>query len=644
MNLRDLLGPDGPIARAHPAFEARREQVQMMTAVENALRKGGHLIVEAGTGVGKTFAYLLPVLRHALDTKKPVMVSTHTINLQEQLLTKDVPFLRASLGWEFTAALGMGRSNYLCRRRFDLARQEGRLFRPDAEELERIEAWARSTADGTRQDLNPQPRPAAWSLVASEAGNCMGDRSPHFDDCFYQRAVRRLRSADLLVLNHHLFFSDLVLRERGINYLPQAEVAVLDEAHTLEEVAHAHFGIDVSNLQVRYLLNALFNPRRGSGFLATRGDGAAREAVESAEDANARFFEDVTRWLATHPQAHGRLRQPRLFQESLSRPLGKLAEQVEALLPTADDEAEEFEIQAYATKARQLADGVRAFVEQAAADHVYWMEASDRSERVTLRASPIDVGALLKKLLFDRYKTVILTSATLGIGKDHSLDYVKRSLGVEAAAEVQVGSPFDYARQAKLHIARGMPEPSDVPAYLAALPDRILRYLRQSHGRAFVLFTNTQHMNRTYDVLSPRLAAEGIAVRKQGDDLGRRQLLEWFKGNVGSVLFGLDSFWQGVDVPGEALENVILTKLPFPVPSEPLVEAKSEAINARGGNAFMDYLLPETIIKVRQGFGRLIRSRTDKGIVVILDRRVLTKRYGQLVLDSLPACPRVVED
>lgn len=644
MDLRALLGPDGPIARAHPAFEVRAEQLRMMEAVETALRTGRHLLVEAGTGVGKTFAYLLPLLRHALDTQKPVTVSTHTINLQSQILDKDVPFLQGALPWKFTAALGKGRSNYVCLRRLDLAREQMRIDAIERAELERIVEWASATADGSRSDLPGQPPDAVWSQVQSERDNCMGRRSPHFEGCFYQAARRRLQSANLLVLNHHLFFSDLVLREEGLRYLPETEVAVLDEAHTLPEVAHRHFGLEVSNYQVRFLLHALHHPQKGSGFLAGRGGSAEIEAVTRALEANGSFFDGVAKWLRGHPEENGRMRLRAAVADPLSDALRAVADRLEAMLLGARSEEEQFETQAHWRKTEELAVAVADFVDHSHAGHVYWAEEAARSGRVTVRASPVDVGPLLKTLLFDRFRCAVLTSATLGVGKDRSLAYLRRNLGIEDALELQVGSPFDYARQVALYLDRGMPDPRDRDAWLSAVAQRVNRHVRESRGSAFVLFTSFEHMNHVHAALARDLEADGIPVMKQGEGLDRHQMLDRFKREIGSVIFGVDSFWQGVDVPGAALENVIITKLPFPVPSDPLVAAKSEAIEEQGGNAFQEFLLPETIIKLRQGFGRLIRSRTDRGRVVILDSRVLTKSYGRTVLDSLPACRLIVEE
>ncbi|MBI5368207.1 MAG: ATP-dependent DNA helicase [Planctomycetes bacterium] len=642
MQLAELLGPDGPIARAHPAFEVRPEQLQMMQAVERALAEGRHLLVEAGTGVGKTFAYLLPFIRHAVARERPVAVSTHTINLQEQLLHQDVPFLQATVPWKFTAALGKGRSNYLCRRRFDLAREQLRLDPVERDEMRLLEDWIEQTPEGSRSDLPFEPHESVWSQVSSERDNCMGKRSPHFDECFYQAAMRRLRSASLLVLNHNLTFSDLALREAGVSYLPECEVAVLDEAHTLPEVAHRHFGIELSSTQLRFYLQGLYHPERRKGFLADRGTDAARRAVVDAAVAANGYFDRAAHWLRGNAADGGRVRAIGEIPDSLSGPLQTLADRLEELLVAAPDEAEQFEIQSHWRKASACAAAVEDFSRQEAQESVYWVEEAARARRVTIRASPIDVGPTLRRLVFGRFKTCVLTSATLGIGRNRSLDYAKRALGIEDALELAVGSPFDYQNQAVLYLSRSLPAPGE-NGYLEALAQAVDRHVRRSRGRAFVLFTNLEHMRRVHELVAPGLEECGVPVLLQGDGLGRHQMIDRFKQQVGSVLFGVDSFWQGVDVPGEALENVIITKMPFPVPNEPLVAAKCEAIEARGGNAFLDFLLPEAIIKLRQGFGRLIRRKTDHGSVAILDSRLLRKRYGRTVLDSLPECPRVVE-
>ncbi len=745
-----ILSASGPIAVALGAdFESRPEQIEMAAAVAQAMETKTHLLVEAGTGVGKSYAYLVPAILRACLNGETVVIATNTIALQEQLVQKDIPVLREALEAagviprgrdEGTAGLGdageeedlatdgaralravlvKGRGNYVSIRRLKMASErQSRLFGDPAarRSLHVIEDWASATLEGSLSTLpaGGLERPGVWDKVQSDAGNCMGRRCPTYKTCFYQSARREMEGANLLVTNHALFFSDLALRANDTGFLPAYQHVVLDEAHNAEDVAADHFGISLSEGRVMHLLTTLYHARTGKGYLpqlqSVTGDAEgvdrAVRLVLAAENASRAFFESL---VAFQRQSRtGRIREAGVVENVLTLAMRDLSLRLKALKekipsePGAKGEADRFELNAYAGRAEEMAAEAEALVKQSLPGCAYWVEVrGDEEERggrfgvkATLACSPIEVAPLLKEHLFSKEHSVVLTSATMAVGGRHKGTEARRHeegkkadtfghamarLGCEGAATLMLGSPFDHAAQVELHIERSMQRPAgkgrassnstdefdqrppeerassgaavirrggDAPAhgtYNGDLAARILTHIEATGGGAFVLFTSFATLYGVADLLGPQLEDRGLPMLVQGRGGPRSVILQQFRDNENSVLLGAASFWQGVDVRGRGLRNVIITKLPFDPPDRPLTEARNELIKSRGGDPFRDDSLPRAVIKFKQGFGRLIRSKTDTGRVVVLDPRIVTTGYGQRFLDALPEGVRVID-
>ena len=625
----------------------------MAEAVERNLQSKGHLLVEAGTGVGKSFGYLVPAIRRILEQRERVVVCTHTISLQEQIFDKDVPLLKAVIPDEFTTVLCKGRGNYMSLRRMRIASEKKSKLCHDEEEehsLELIEDWAYETTDGSLATLPVLPRRSVWQHVESDAGNCMGRRCPTYDKCFYQSARRRMENADLLICNHALFFSDLALRAKGASFLPAYDHVIFDEAHHLEDVASGHFGIRVSEARSRHLLRTLYNATNGKGTLAgieaaglpvDEVDETIRACMEAQSACDA-FFDAVFRSTESGQGAHpssGRVSRADAFENGFSPALGDLATRIKLLRERAVDESLQFDLGSAAQRLTDLAAEIELFIGQGVEGCVYWIERGkpafgSRRASITLSCATVDVGPVLREHLFGMPVSITMTSATLAAASDDFSHIVGR-LGCDGAQQLALGSPFDYASQMRVMIDRTMPTP-DSPDAVRELVPRILRNIGETGGGAFVLFTSFRTLREVAERCAPILRAQGHPVFIHGEDGERSQILRKFRESERSVLFGTASFWEGVDVRGRALRNVIITKLPFDVPDHPLIQARHEKIEAAGGNAFRDDQLPRAVLRFKQGIGRLIRSADDSGRIVILDPRIVTKFYGKRFMAALP--------
>ena len=641
--VRTVFSPSGLLAKAKN-FEYRAEQQQMAGAVAQALDEEQHLVVEAGTGVGKSIAYLVPAILYAREQKKKAIVSTQTITLQEQLLYKDIPILKKILPIEFEAALMKGRQNYLCPRRLERALQQAtELFTtPEQTELVRLAEWAERTKDGSLSDLPLEPDPKVWTQVCSEAHLCTTKTCGQSNRCFFQQARKRLLAADVIVVNHTLLFMLLGApeeqAERESGYLFPNDFIIFDEAHTVEGVASRQIGITISQYGLRSTVQGLYNARTRKGLFTVTRDAPGVTLAASLVDDIDKFFTNIGERADFGKGREVRVRRPDFVPDTLSASLAALQVRIMEVVKRTEDEFLKAELQELGRRIRDARLGLMTFLEQSAEGHVYWIERTGKTAQFySLNAAPIDIAPVLQRMIFREGCCCVMTSATLAVGQ-RDLAYFRRRVGAMEAIPLQLGSPFDFNAQMKLFVVQKMPDPRG-DGYTAALAHWVAHFVEETDGRAFVLFTSYRGMQQLAEEMRPFFDRKGMNLLVQGQGAPRGKLLEEFKTTPRSVLFGTDSFWMGVDVPGEALSNVIITRLPFAVPDHPLVEAKLELIQERGGDAFTEYSLPEAILKLRQGVGRLIRTRSDQGIVVILDNRIVTKAYGRAFLKALPTCP-----
>lgn len=683
-----LLAPGGPVSLAHTAYEDRTMQRDLARAVTRAYNEGGVAVLEAGTGTGKSVAYLIPAIQWAIKNRERTIVSTNTINLQEQLVRKDLPFLQRTLGEKFRFALVKGRGNYISIRRAKLAEQTQTVLFDDMQRnsLVAVVEWMKTTPDGSLQDLPFTPTPDVWDEVVSDSDVCLRARCPHFEQCFYQRARRDAAAADIVVSNHSLLFSDLAVRRAQDNYtapavLPPYKRVILDEAHNIEDAATEHLGANITRRGLLRILGRL--DKRGKGLLTAfenkllvgkedmlQQDGLRqitrlRPQVERARDQTtvlfdfvadltARLDDGIMRLTDEFPASPAWTHGMDVAYESVLTSLSATARALEQLRDTvlvdrdwADGLSEQLvELNGVAGRIAAAADSLRLVFTGEGADTplVRWLERrGGREMNHAVRAAPVEIAGALRDALFDRVDTAVLTSATLATRDGFS--FVRNRLGITTGLRVREAiypSPFDYESQTMIAIPTDLPAPrnEDQPEMHRITSEIVADFAEITDGGIFVLFTSY----RALKVVAANLRKAGIERRwplfVQGES-ARVRLLDAFIGSGRGILLGVTSFWEGVDVPGDPLRGIIINKLPFKVPTEPLTQARIEAIEQNGGNSFMDYILPHAALRLKQGFGRLIRSTSDKGAVVLLDRRVLEKGYGRYFLDTLPA-PRAV--
>lgn len=699
--MEKLLQPGGLIAKNLPSYEDRPQQIDMIEQVIQAFNRGTVATIEAGTGTGKTMAYLLPAIHWAVHNKERVVVSTNTINLQEQLINKDIPFLQKVLDVEFDAVLIKGRSNYVCLRKVDDVQSELILQSDDQDrdELLALIQWAKKTKDGSKADLSFIPKWNVWEKIAAESDTCPRSRCLHFKECFVNRARRQAAKSHILVVNHHLLFADLAVRHqtgsmKSTAVLPPYQSIIFDEAHHIEGVATNYFGSQITRGGVIRILHRLHRRTKETdkGYLHLlrlkalryREDITDEKAIqivrfvqeelvpsvdnliESTDVLMDKFYQVIEASQGVQelkgetkirliPQVVNELIHQRALKEPFDEYLheihtftSELAELVNVAKPCTkfvDDPGWDsvlIELNAQMERLNAAHDIIKDVLFNHDDDHIRWIEAkpSWRGRNIVrFKSSPLEVGEMMNMAVYDNFNTIIMTSATLTV--DKKFDFLADRIGLDELqngrrSELLLDAPFDYESQVLLTVPTDMPDPRE-QQFAQKLSAAIFKALSISKGRAFVLFTSYGLLNMIYRELVESLEKIGIHTLKQGEE-NRDRLITRFRRDTSSVLFATDSFWEGVDVEGKALESVIITKLPFQVPSEPVIEARYEAIQKRGGNAFMEYAVPLAVLKLKQGFGRLIRRKSDRGSVIIFDKRVIQKSYGKRFINSLPKC------
>ncbi len=674
--LAALLDEQGGLSRFHRDFEPRTSQIDMLRSVVGAFNDDRLCVTEAGTGVGKSLAYLIPAFRWAEQNDERVVISTATINLQQQVLEKDIPLVKKLLAGDVHAVLVKGRGNYLCLNRLDEAvEEESTLFSEPSEELSAVREWSRTTATGSKTDLPFYPSEELWSRVNSDPDSCSGLRCRNREGCFIMKARREAAKARVLVVNHHLLFSDLALRLRGLGFhntaiLPPFQRLIFDEAHTLEDSATSYFSESFSRLSVLKYMNRLVRERRGRrlGLLprleslgCSREElgealGLVRSAKEQADVVNelavGQLRGQSTLWVRDVPPDELSEETSAALRELQSRLLA-LVEKVEKAVNDLDEDTQEdplvYDVRLTLRRLQDissLSEGIRA--PELHPERVYWLERrslAGGAPLVRFVSTPVDITDVMQEAVYTPYKTVVFTSATLSV--NGSFSFWERRVGLDAVeAERRDGhifpSPFDYEGRVLLGIPEDAPLP-DSRDYQSFLSRFVTEALTLSEGRALVLFTSYEMLRATYEAVKPSLNEQGITAFRQGDD-ERSRLLAGFNTDTASVLFATQSFWQGVDSPGETLTLLILCKLPFRVPTHPVQLARMEAIRREDGNPFRDLSLPDAVMRLKQGFGRLMRHRQDRGVVLIPDARLVKKSYGSLFLNSLPPTARSVKE
>jgi len=674
--LSQILSPGGALSLMSDNYEFRASQTDLLKLVCRGFNENKIIAAEAGTGVGKSFAYLIPALTWAEKNDERVVISTATINLQQQIIEKDIPLVKKMTGSEVKAVLVKGRRNYICHSRLKEQLDENSLFLDDGDPLKVIADWSQISASGSRTELNFHPEEALWSKVCSESDTCSGMRCPFFENCFVMRARREAASAGILVVNHHLLFADLGLRQSGAGFdggavLPVYDRIIFDEAHNIENSATSFFSESLSKYSVFQLLNRLYRQKRGKALgIIVRMEaitGPATTLVEIPQQINnvrikAELLDSICRDF-TGDSYNRRITQEmgESLQAGVLAPIGELQNNILQLselctdvlkmVPEEDDENPMvFEFKAIIRRLQEAAsfcEKFRNFSEYG--DSVFWIErkrtgSGDYFERFVI--TPLDIASIMNETVFEQFKSVICTSATLTV-KDN-FNFWQSRVGLnftdpERTVSRVFPSPFDYQKRVLLAVPSDAPLPEEQDSYQQFVSEYSEKALELTEGGALLLFTSYEMLKNVYADIQPKMQKLGITVYRQGDD-DRTRLLNNFRKDLSSILFATDSFWEGVDTPGESLKLVIINRLPFRVPSDPVVMARMEAIKKRGGNPFMELSLPEAVMKFKQGFGRLMRRQSDKGIVLILDSRVIKKRYGSIFLNSLPPAARSVKD
>jgi ATP-dependent DNA helicase DinG len=659
--IQEIFSPDGLLSQIE-GFEFRKEQQDMAVHIAESLESGKHFIVEAPTGIGKSFAYLVPSILHAVQNERKAIISTCTINLQEQLMSKDIPVLAKVLPVDFKYEILKGRNNYICSKRLSKAMiDKSSLFvTQEQTTLQKIYDFVNKTGKGTKQDIPFPVEDAVWSEIFAEEGVCTSKSCGGEDtNCYYQQAKQRMKDADLLVLNHHLFFTLFGFYEReSEGYLYFNDFVIFDEAHTIEQIAAERVSPSVSKEQVRFWLNKLYNAKTQKGFYAKRNANRLKGAVNELHHENEYFFKTLHHFVNSKYSAQShksaiRILEPVVLGELMIRNLADLINELKKSVSLAQNDLEESEIKNYVTKFTRIRNNITFFLEQKDSGYVYWIEYSGRARHnISLCISPIDMAQYFRDNVFRENRMSVMTSATLST--NHNMNFFVNSIGAENVSNEILPSPFDLQRQMRIYVSNDIPEPDkarrekisdlfDETEYERQLTDKIFECILKTKGGALTLFTSNKLLKNNYNKLLEKFLDAGINLYAQHNGLPNNKILQHFKEDENSVLFGVDSFWMGVDIPGNSLRNVIVTKLPFDVPDHPVIEAKLEFILEKGGNPFMDYSLPTAILKFKQGVGRLIRNKTDEGIICILDRRILSKPYGKFFLNSLPECEVIIE-
>ncbi len=633
-----IFGKTGLLSEKLNNYEYRPQQLVMANRIGEAIRNKEHLIVEAATGIGKTLSYTIPFIYWAVNEKKRVVISTYTKALQQQLIDNDLPLLKKILNIDVRYALCMGSENYLCLRRFFRAHGDvSGIFESlkEVEEFRQIDEWRKIAKGGLRHEIGFEPTSNIWTKICRESELCLHQKCEYKDECFYNRARKFQNQSHILVANHHLFFANLMANNM---LLPSFDGVVFDEAHNLEDVATTYLGIDVSNSSIRYLLDSFYTPQTHKGLLSRLkiNDAEIIQQVSEVRFATEQFFLNIHGLFGNNTQTM-RLRNKNFINNIIKEPILSLISGLSRLKKTINAEAEQVEVDAFIERLQRVNDSLECIINQSIEDFVYWMETTrkTRYNRITLHANPINAAQRLKTIVFDQITPVILTSATLTCNK--SFDYIQSRLGLNTASNIILSSPFDYAKQSLLYVPTHMPDPRE-DKYIESAAKEIEELLILTHGRAFILFTSYSMLNKLHEIVSKRLP--NFNHIKQGD-FPPTKAIEMFKALDYSVIWGTSTFWQGVDVPGEALQCVVITRIPFAVPDDPIIEARVEYLKQQNIEPFWNYQVPQAIILTKQGYGRLIRHSNDFGVVAILDSRIHTKGYGRLFIQSLPPSKQV---